>query len=83
MRFPMSATSMKETSADCDANGTPDECEPCLGDLDCNGVVDAFDLASLLGSWGPCDGCPADIFGDGDVNAGDLAILLGNWGPCE
>ena len=71
------------TSDDCNANGTPDECEICVGDLNCDGVVDAFDLAVLLGSWGPCDGCPADIFDDGDVNAGDLAILLGNWGPCE
>ncbi|MCH8053984.1 MAG: hypothetical protein IH895_07990, partial [Planctomycetes bacterium] len=79
---------------DCDDNDvcTEDACDPtvgcvylpapCPGDLDCNGIVGAFDLAVLLGSWGPCDGCPADIFDDGDVNAGDLAILLGNWGPC-
>ena len=43
----------------------------------------AFDLALLLGSWGPCpdkDPCPADLDGDGEVNAFDLAILLGNWG---
>ena len=54
----------------------------CPADLDCDGDVDAFDLAILLGSWGPCVGCPADLDGDGDVNAADLAILLGNWGPC-
>ncbi len=33
------------TSADCDANGTPDECQP---DRDGDGVID------------PCDGCPGD-----------------------
>ena len=43
-------------------------------DLNCNGKVDAFDLALLLGSWGPCpkpctpgsppDTCPAPSSGD-------------------
>ena len=69
-------------STDNNANGVPDECDPCVGDLNDDALVDAADLAILLGSWGPCGGCPADIFDDGDVNAGDLAILLGNWGPC-
>jgi hypothetical protein len=58
--------------------------EPIAPDLDGNGEVDAFDLASLLGSWGPCppeDDCPADVDGDGDVDAFDLASLLGVWGP--
>ena len=28
---------------------------PCApADLDCNGSVGAFDLALLLGNWGPC-----------------------------
>lgn len=75
-------------SDDCNTDGVPDECAPCVGDLDCDGVVDAFDLAILLGSWGPCpeppEPCPADIFGTGDgfVGADDLAFLLGSWGPC-
>ncbi len=55
------------------------------GDLDGDGVVDAFDLAILLGSWGPYDPCPphapADFNQDCNVAADDLAILLGNWGP--
>ncbi len=73
---------------------------PCLGDCVSNvtfapppdGTVDAADLASLLGSWGPCPAgvCCADLVTsgtfapppDGVVDAADLAALLGNWGPC-
>ena len=55
----------------------------CPADLNGDGVVDAADLAMLLGSWGPCRDCPADLNGDGVVNAADLALLLGSWGPCE
>ncbi|MCH8912410.1 MAG: hypothetical protein IIA33_02460, partial [Planctomycetes bacterium] len=54
----------------------------CPADLDGNGDVGAFDLANLLGSWGPNIGHPADQTGDGFVGAEDLAILLGSWGPC-
>ena len=55
------------------------------GDLDGDGNVGPFDLAILLGNWGPCPvdpakSCDADIDGDGTVGAADLAILLGNWG---
>lgn len=54
---------------------------PCrAADLDCNGSVDAGDLAILLGGWGRCDECPADLDQDGAVTAGDLALLLGGWG---
>ncbi|MCZ6652581.1 MAG: hypothetical protein O7D91_06075 [Planctomycetota bacterium] len=53
-------------------------------DFDGNGQVGAFDLAILLGSWGPCPdppaNCPADLDGSGFVNAFDLAMLLGSWG---
>ncbi len=46
-------------------------------------AVNAADLASLLGNWGPNPfNQAADFNGDGVVNAADLAILLGNWGPC-
>ncbi|MCH8912959.1 MAG: hypothetical protein IIA33_05255 [Planctomycetes bacterium] len=55
---------------------------------DCD--VGAFDLALLLGNWGPCpepctpgdpaQTCPADLNGDCQVEAFDLALLLGNWG---
>ncbi len=54
----------------------------CVGDVDGNGVVDASDLAILLGSWGPNPGHPADFDGDGNVDEADLAVLLGAWGPC-
>jgi hypothetical protein len=54
----------------------------CPADFDCNGIVDASDLATLLGSWGPCSGCQADINQDGQVDASDLATLLGSWGVC-
>jgi hypothetical protein len=50
-----------------------------LADLDCGGDVDGFDLAMLLGAWGPCAGCPADLNNDGVVNGFDLALLLGTW----
>ncbi len=46
-------------------------------DLDENGMVDAEDLALLLGAWGTPD---ADIDGNGTTDAGDLALLLGAWG---
>lgn len=55
---------------------------PCAvaADLDCNGTVDAADLARVLGDWGPGNG-PADLDGDGVVGAADLTQVLGNWGP--
>ena len=55
----------------------------CPADFDDDGTVSAFDLAFLLGAWGPCEGCPMDFDADGAVGAFDLAQLLGHWGPCE
>lgn len=55
----------------------------CPIDLSKDGVVGAFDLALLLGAWGPNPGHRADFDGDGDVGPLDLAVLLGAWGPCE
>lgn len=52
-------------------------------DLNSDGVVDAADLAILLGAWGrclDCTTCSADLNDDCVVNAADLAILLGAWG---
>jgi len=49
------------------------------GDLNCDLLVNATDLAILLGAWGPCVGdcptthCNADINGDCQVDAADLA----------
>ena len=61
--------------------GSAEECA-CAEDLDGNGDIGPFDLALLLGAWGPCSGCSADINGDGTVGPFDLALLLGAWGPC-
>jgi hypothetical protein len=56
---------------------------PCPGELTGDGVIDAADLAVLLGAWGPCLACDADLTTDSFVDAADLAILLGAWGACE
>ena len=55
----------------------------CPADFDGNGAVGPFDLAILLGNWGPNPNHPADLDADGTVGPPDLALLLGNWGPCE
>ena len=44
--------------------------------------VGAFDLAFLLGAWGPNPDHPADLNDDDIIYATDLALLLGAWGPC-
>ena len=54
-------------------------CQVCIGDLNFDSVVNAADLAVLLGAWGTATW---DLNGDGTVNAADLAILLGAWGFC-
>ncbi|MDZ4754683.1 MAG: hypothetical protein SGJ11_09320 [Phycisphaerae bacterium] len=59
----------------------PMDVGPCSGDLNGDGVVNAADLASLLGAWGQVGGV-ANLDGNGPVNGADLAILLGAWGPC-
>lgn len=66
-------------------NCDPDDGEcrfPCDADLNGDGVVGPFDLAVLLGAWGPNEGDPADLDEDGVVGPMDLAILLGSWGSC-
>jgi hypothetical protein len=56
----------------------------CSADLDGSGVIDAADLAVLLGDWGDSGGgLSSDFNSDCTVNAADLAILLGTWGPCD
>ena len=54
----------------------------CLADLNRDAVVDAADLALLIGAWGPSNACPPDLNADSAVDAADLALLLGAWGPC-
>ena len=55
-----------------------------------DGLVDAADLAFLLGQWGAGLSCADTVTSatfapppDGTVDAADLALLLGNWGPCD
>ena len=64
----------------------------CPWDLSGDGDVGPFDLALLLGVWGPCPQpcepgdpaatCAEDLDGNCNVGPFDLALLLGNWGPC-
>ncbi len=52
-------------------------------DLNCDGVVDVFDLLILLENWGTCSDpadCPADLNGDSVIDVFDLLLLLENWG---
>jgi hypothetical protein len=53
----------------------------CSSDLSCDLVVDAADLAILLGAWGQAG--IGDLDENGTTDAADLAILLGAWGPCS
>jgi len=56
----------------------------CSADITGDGVVDAADLAMLLGAWGStADPCSlVDLDHDGTIDAKDVAIVLGQWGPC-
>jgi hypothetical protein len=54
----------------------------CEGDLNGDGMVNAVDLATLLGLWGQCTAVAADFDLDGMVGASDLSVLLGAWGDC-
>jgi hypothetical protein len=59
-------------------------CGACPTDVDGDNSTGAFDLAFLLGNWGPTVPASAclDADEDGIIGAFDLAFLLGNWGPC-
>ena len=60
----------KVTNIDCGATNP--------ADLNGDGLVNATDLATLLGQWGATSGV-ADVNGDGIVDAIDLALLMGAW----
>ena len=67
-------------------DGGGNEVCSCPADLDGNGIVDGFDLTTLLANWGPCEdpvACEfADLNYDGLVDGQDLLILLSAWGRC-
>jgi opacity protein-like surface antigen len=77
------------TLEDANGNGVPDccdegvDCDPCLGDVNFDGIVNGADISVLLGFWG-LNGKPvaADINKDGSVDGADLAAMLGGWGEC-
>ena len=57
---------------------------PCPADLDGDGRVQGYDIAYLLGRWGPCaEGCLADLDRNGVVDGSDLNELLQAWGSCD
>jgi hypothetical protein len=71
---------------------------PCIGDVaasatlqpPADGVVNAADLAFLLGAWRSGPSCADFVTSatfaqepDGTVDGADLAALLGGWGGCE
>jgi hypothetical protein len=52
-----------------------------LGDVDCSGMVDGYDLTLLLGKFNQIvTGEKEDIDGSGQINSLDLAILFSNYG---
>ena len=68
---------------DINADGVPDDCTPCLGDLNCDLSVGGADLGLLLSQYGACTNCIADINNDGIVNGADLGLMLSSWGTCR
>jgi hypothetical protein len=73
------------TLPDRDGDGLPDDCTPPSSafDLNWDGQVDASDMGTFLGLWGPCardaPRCSADFNGDGAVDGADLGMLLSAW----
>jgi hypothetical protein len=53
---------------------------PCMGDLDGNGVVNGADLGMVLAGWGTAGS--SDLDGNGTTNGADLGLLLSGWGVC-
>ncbi len=64
----------------------------CPADMNGDCDVGPFDLAFLLGGWGPCPDpcepgepqatCQTDLNGDCNTGPFDLALVLGDWGGC-
>jgi len=57
--------------------------DPCIGDINHDGVVNLSDLAQLLAHYGESSGMTyedGDLDDDGDVDLSDLAELLAHYG---
>ncbi len=54
--------------------------EPCIADLDGDGVHGASDILAILSEFGCASGCTMDITGDGAVSALDILALLALYG---
>ena len=76
-------TEIANGALDMNADGVPDDCTPCLADLDCDLSVGGSDLGLLLAQFGACTNCSADINNDGTVNGADLGLMLSAWGQCN
>jgi hypothetical protein len=83
--------------ADHDGDGIPDICVWTLGDLNCDGLLDAFDIdpfvlalvdpAGYAAAFPDCDRMLADVNCDGSVNAFDIdpfvqCLTAGGCPPC-
>lgn len=72
------------TSADCNENGIPDECD---ADCDEDGLPDPCEILANpgldLNDDAVLDGCQSqgDLDGDGAVTSADLVLVLLGWGP--
>ncbi len=51
-----------------------------IGDTNCDGSVNIFDLLIVLSDYGPCAVCAGDIDGDEKVDIFDLLNVIANWG---
>ncbi len=83
-------------SSDANGNGVPDECDApagCVGDMDCDGDVDFFDIdplvlafsgeATYLATFPNCRWLNGDADGDGDVDFFDIDPFIARLGaPC-
>ena len=76
---PTSTPTRTPTPTPVPPSPTPVHCTP-LGDLNCSGRVDIFDLTILLGNFSSISYVTGDLNNNGRVDIFDLTILLGNFG---
>lgn len=57
------------------------------GDVNCDRIVNAIDLALVVRNWGDCPlppfVCETDLTNDGTVNLNDLLQVMDNWGAVD